>query len=33
MTGPSPYEQLKDDLGYLGLDAAAEVSPACLSRP
>lgn len=25
MTGPSPYEQLKDDLGYLGLDAAAEV--------
>jgi len=24
MTSPSPYEQLKDDLGYLGLDAAAE---------
>jgi DNA replication protein DnaC len=24
MTAPSPYEQLKDDLGYLGLDAAAE---------
>ena len=24
MTSASPYEQLKDDLGYLGLDAAAE---------
>jgi len=24
MTGPSPYERLKDDLGYLGLDEAAE---------
>jgi DNA replication protein DnaC len=25
VNSPSPYEQLKDDLGYLGLDAAAEV--------
>jgi DNA replication protein DnaC len=24
MTNASPYEQLKDDLGYLGLDAAAD---------
>lgn len=24
MSAPSPYEQLKDDLGYLGLEAAAE---------
>ena len=24
MTAPSPYEQLKDDLGYLQLDAAAD---------
>jgi hypothetical protein len=24
MTSASPYEQLKDDLGYPGLDAAAE---------
>lgn len=24
MSAPSPYEQLKDDLGYLGMEAAAE---------